>query len=96
MARSVPTTRVLRVDDLTPRALRARLSDHALAIAAARHVRDHALVIAVTGRAKAHALATVAVIAVKDRGSVIVAAGASAVVDVAHEGVRSAPSVLTT
>jgi len=51
------------------------------------------LVIVVTARAKAHALVTVIEIVVKDRVLATVAAGASVVVVVAHEGARYAPSV---
>jgi hypothetical protein len=90
MARHAPAMRVLRVDDLMPRVLRAHLSDQGLVIAVDLPARDHASATVATGRVKGHALATVTEIVAMGRDSV--AAGASVVVDVAHEGARYAPS----
>ena len=94
-----PRARVLRVGSLTPHALRARLSDHGLAIVA-RLAKDHASRTAVasvaTAHARGHDLAIVVVTAPRDRGSAIVAAGASAVVVVDRAGARCALSVSIT
>ena len=95
--------RVPRADDLTPHALRARLSDHNLVIAAARLVkdralviaarlvRDHALAIAATARVRGHALATEIGIVVMGRDSVV--AGDLVVVVVGRVDARFAHSV---
>ena len=81
--------RVLRAGDLMPHALRARLSDHDMAIVAARRASDRALVIAAMARAKGHDMA----IAVRDRGSAIVVADASVDADADRVAARSAHSV---
>ena len=81
--------RVLRAGKRMPHAPSARLSDHDMAIAAARPARDRALVIAAMAHAKGHDLATVA----RDRGSAIVVADASAVVVVGRVDARFVHSV---
>jgi hypothetical protein len=98
--------RVPRAADLTPHALRARLSDHNLVIAAARRAKDRALVIAArlvkdrvlvigaTARVRGHDLATEIGIVVMGRDSV--AADASAVVAVGRVAARSARFVSIT
>jgi hypothetical protein len=83
--------RVLRADDLTPHALRAHLSDHDMAIVAARRARDRALVIAAMARAKGRVMATEIEIVVMGRDSVEVVA--SAVVVVGRVAARFAHSV---
>jgi len=104
-----PKMRVLRVGGLMPHALRvgvlrARLSDHNLAIAGARRakdralviaaahlVKDRALVIAAMARAKGHDLATEIGIVVMGRDSVAV--GDLVVVVVGHVAARFVHSV---
>jgi hypothetical protein len=97
--------RARRAGKVTPRALRARLSDHDMAIAVALPERGPASAIAamVPGRGPALAIAAMVpergpalAIAAMDRGSVIVAAGALVVVDADRVDVRSARFVSIT
>lgn len=88
--------RVLRVGKLVRHAPRARLSDHDMAIAVGLRARVPASVTAAASAAtalvKGHDMATVVVIALRDHGSAIVAAGASVVADAARVAAKYARS----